>query len=146
GTPRHAHKRGLYTEGKGFKGNVDGCLPQYSFHYNGTGNMLFVFEAPIDMLSYITLHPQSWQSHSYVALCGVGSQAMHWMLAQNPQITEVALCLDNDEAGHKATARIREQLTEGSYPVERLLPSGKDWNDDLVMQQQGQSAPAMQMT
>ncbi|MEG0218018.1 MAG: DUF3991 and TOPRIM domain-containing protein, partial [Raoultibacter sp.] len=103
--PRHAHKRGLYTFGEGFKGNVDSSSPEYSFHYAGIGNQLFVFEAPIDMLSFICLNPQGWQDRSYVALCGVGSQAMHWMLAQNPQLTEVALCLDNDEAGHKATAR-----------------------------------------
>lgn len=29
GVPRHAHKRGLYTEGTGFKGNVDSCNPAY---------------------------------------------------------------------------------------------------------------------
>ena len=100
GVAHHAHKRGLYTEGKGFKGNVDGCLPQYSFHYTGTDNMLFVFEAPIDMLSYITLHLKNWKDHSYVALCGVGGQAMMKMLELNPQLKEVSLCLDNDEAGH----------------------------------------------
>ena len=145
GVPRHAHKRGLYTLGVGFKGNVDSSSPEYSFHHIGTSDRLYVFEAPIDMLSFISLNPQSWQDHSYVALCGVGSQAMHWMLEQNPQLTEVALCLDNDEAGHKATARMREQLAEGGYAVERLLPRGKDWNDDLILCQQEQTAPAMQM-
>ncbi|MEA4828557.1 MAG: DUF3991 domain-containing protein, partial [Enterococcus thailandicus] len=54
--PRHAHKRGLYTDGPGFKGNVDSCDPNYSFHHIGTTNRLYVFEAPIDLLSYITLH------------------------------------------------------------------------------------------
>lgn len=37
GVPRHAHKRGTYSE-SGFKGNVDGSSPEYSFHYIGTGN------------------------------------------------------------------------------------------------------------
>ena len=50
GVPRHAHKRGLYTEGTGFKGNVDSCDPNYSFHHIGTSNRLYVFEAPIDLL------------------------------------------------------------------------------------------------
>ncbi len=31
GIPRHAHKRGLYTEGAGFKGNVDGAIPVTAF-------------------------------------------------------------------------------------------------------------------
>lgn len=138
GVPRHAHKRGLYTQGKGFKGNVDSCLPQYSFHYTGADNMLFVFEAPIDMLSYITLHPQDWQHHSYVALCGVGGQAMMKMLELNPQLIEVSLCLDNDEAGHKASERLKNQLAESGYQSNRLISQEKDWNEDLVC---GQLAP-----
>lgn len=132
GIARHAHKRGLYTDGKGFKGNVDGCQPQYSFHYTGTDNMLFVFEAPIDLLSYITLHPQNWQSHSYVALCGVGRQAMIKMLEMNPQLREVFLCLDNDEAGHRASQRLQNQLAESGYQCNRFVSQEKDWNEDLV--------------
>lgn len=145
GIARHAHKRGLYTEGKGFKGNVDGGLPQYSFHYNGTDNMLFVFEAPIDMLSYITLHPQNWQHHNYVALCGVGGQAMMKMLELNPQIQEVSLCLDNDDAGHKASERLKNQLAESGCQCRRLISQEKDWNEDLVCRQQLPSGFEMRM-
>ena len=29
-----------------------------------------MFEAPIDMLSYISMNPHQWQEHSYVACCG----------------------------------------------------------------------------
>src|SRR5699024_6240488 len=43
GVPRHAHKRGLYTQGVGFKGNVDGCDPRYSFHWIGESERLYVF-------------------------------------------------------------------------------------------------------
>lgn len=145
GVARHAHKRGLYTEGKGFKGNVDGCQPQYSFHYTGTDNMLFVFEAPIDLLSYITLHPQSWQNHSYVALCGVGGQAMMKMLEMNPQLQEVSLCLDNDEAGHEAAERLKNQLAESGYQCNRLVSQEKDWNEDLVSGQQSHIGFEMRM-
>lgn len=132
GVPRHAHKRGLYNDGPGFKGNVDGCDPQYSFHHVGTSNSLYVFEAPIDLLSYISLHQQDWKKHSYVSLCGVGSQAMLWMLEQYPQLRHVSLCLDNDEAGHKASERLKNLLKEKGYSSEQLISQGKDWNDDLV--------------
>lgn len=134
GIPRHAHKRGLYTEGAGFKGNVDGCDPRYSFHYVGAGDTLFVFEAPIDLLSYITLHPEGWRSHSYVALCGVGGQAMLWMLGQYPQLRAVSLCLDNDKAGHQASERLEALLREKDCPCRRIIPQNKDWNDDLHVQ------------
>lgn len=71
---RHAHKRGTHS-GSSYKGNVDGSIADYSFHYTGTSNTLFVFEAPIDMLSYISLYPKNWQQHSYVALCCVAEHA-----------------------------------------------------------------------
>ena len=58
------------------------------------------------MLSYISLHPEGWQNHSYVALCGVSAAPIHNLLETQPQIEEVTLCLDNDEAGHKAARRI----------------------------------------
>lgn len=136
GIARHAHKRGLYTEGVGFKGNVDGCDPRYSFHWIGESDALYVFEAPVDMLSYITLYPREWQQHSYVALCGVGGQAMLWMLEQYPQLRKVALCLDNDEAGHKASERLKNELLEKGYTSERILSQSKDWNDDLSVVRQ----------
>lgn len=145
GTARHAHKRGLYTEGVGFKGNVDGCDPRYSFHWIGESNTLYVFEAPVDMLSFITMHPKDWQQHSYVALCGVGGQAMLWMLEQCQKLCHVSLCLDNDEAGHKASERLKNQLEGKGYFSERLIPQGKDWNDDLTDARQTQDRFEMKM-
>lgn len=145
GIPHHAHKRGLYTEGVSFKGNVDGCNPAYSFHYVGSSNCLYVFEAPIDLLSYVSLYPQNWQQHSYVALCGVSGQAMMKMLELNPQLQEVAFCLDNDEAGHKASERLKNQLVKIGYLCSRLISQGKDWNDDLANSQWVQSDFEMKM-
>ena len=76
GVPRHAHKRSANSYGKAFRLNVEGSDPRYSFHYVGTGRSLYVFEAPIDMLSFITLYPENWQRHSYVAgIADVGTSA-----------------------------------------------------------------------
>ena len=65
GIPRHAHKRSCNSFSKPFRQNMEGSDPRYSFHYMGTDGQLFVFEAPIDLLSYITMHPEDWQAHSY---------------------------------------------------------------------------------
>lgn len=46
GVPRHGHKRGLYTIGKSYRGNIEGSDPKHSFHYLGGDNTLYVFEAP----------------------------------------------------------------------------------------------------
>lgn len=135
GVPRHAHKRSTNSSGKAFRLNVEGCDPRYSFHHMGTDGSLYVFEAPIDLLSYITLHPVDWQRHSYVACCGTSIQPVEKMLERMPRIKTVLLCLDNDEAGHAASQRMKTQLEE-NYTVERLTPEHKDWNDDLIAQTQ----------
>ncbi len=131
GVPRHAHKRGLYTEGNGFKGNVDGCNPCYSFHHIGTDNMLFVFEAPIDLLSYVTLHPKDWQKHSYVALCGVSEHAMLKALELHPNLNHVVLCLDHDPAGIEASEKYYDLLSDKDIQCGKATPKHKDWNEDI---------------
>ena len=106
--------------------------PKYSFHWNGTSDRLYVFEAPIDLLSFLTLYPKDWQRHSYVALCGVGEQAMLWMLEQAPEFRRPILCLDHDAAGIEATGRLKEILAERGYAETAVLQSiHKDWNEDV---------------
>ena len=129
---RHAHKRSTNSVGKAFRINVEGSNPAYSFHWKGNSEKLYVFEAPIDLLSYISLHPENWKEHSYVSLCGVSEQAMLKQLELQKQISEVYLCLDNDAAGQAATKRLTERLHSlGDWKVEQLCPQYKDWNDDL---------------
>lgn len=110
---------------------MEGCDPAYSFHWASKSKRLYVFEAPIDLLSYISMHPEGWREHSYVSLCGVAEHAMVRQLEVQPSIREVYLCLDNDKAGHSAAERLTARLDElGGYSVQRLCPQLKDWNDD----------------
>lgn len=146
GVPRHAHKRGTYTEGKSYKGNVEGCDPRFSFHYTGSSDMVYVFEAPIDMLSFITLNQKGWGKHSYVSLCGVAEHALLRLLQGNPQIQDVSLCLDHDEPGIKATARLKEILSEHGYSNVSVLQSQyKDWNEDIKAQHGIEAIPAEEL-
>lgn len=129
---RHAHKRSTNSVGKAFRINVEESNPAYSFHWKGNSEKLYVFEAPIDLLSYISLHQENWKEHSYVSLCGVSEQAMLKQLELQKQISEVYLCLDNDTAGQTATKRLTERLRSlGDWKIEQLYPQYKDWNDDL---------------
>lgn len=132
GVARHAHKRSVSDMGKPFRINVEGCDPRYSFHRAGTSDRLYVFEAPIDLLSFLSLYPKDWQKHSYVALCGTAEHAMLWMLEQNSDVTSTILCLDHDEAGIEAAGRLTDILREqGYHQVTTLLPEHKDWNEEL---------------
>ena len=113
-------------------------------HIARQGGLLYVFEAPMDLLSFLTLYPDRWQEHSYVALCGTGGQAVCWMLEQHPSLQSVVLCLDHDEPGQTAARRLQEELQGAGYHSGILLPVHKDWNDDLV-QGQTVTGPAMTM-
>lgn len=131
GIPRHAHKRGSGSEST-YKGNQDGSLPEYSFHWHGTSDRLYLFEAPIDMLSFISIHKNGWKAHSYAAACGVSDQVLWQMIKDNPKIQKVYLCLDSDEPGQAATKRISDKLFTKGIQHEILVPIHKDWNEDVL--------------
>ena len=145
GEIRHLHARGTLT-GSHFRQTLPGSEKEYSFHWQGASGKLYAFEAPVDMLSYISLHLEGWQNHTYVALCGVSAAPIHHLLETQPQIGEVTLCLDSDEAGHNAARRIAgELLREWNVTVSAEFPSQKDWNDELLANHQEESE-SMTMT
>jgi len=133
GTPKHAHKRSTASN-SGWRQNQAGSEAAYAFHHIGTSGVLYAFEAPIDMLSFISLYQKDWQQHSYVALCGVSDEAIMHLLSTHGNIKDVFLCLDNDDAGHVATERISRALQDKGFSVSALSPVSKDWNDDLQAQ------------
>lgn len=131
-SPRHAHIKGTYSEGEGFRRNAEGSDPSYGFGYHGKSSRLYVFEAPIDFLSFLTLYQGGWREHSYTVLNGVAEHAMLRMLKDNPHIDTIVLCLDHDPAGTEACGRLKEVLFDRGYgKVKRLLPKNKDWNEDV---------------
>lgn len=106
--------------------------------------MLYVFEAPIDMLSYISLHKDNWQQHSYVALCSVSDRAVIQMLKDNPNINKIYLCLDNDREGIDSDYRIRHNLNQIGYnDVTFIRPKYKDWNEILKAKNGIEPLPAV---
>ena len=135
GVPRQAHKRGTATFGKSFRQTVEGSDTKYSFAHFGESEKLFVFEAPIDMLSYLTLYPENWHNHSYIAMNGVYENAVLTALKGHLNLSEIVICTDNDIGGIDAADRLRDILKEKGYSdVNRLLPEFKDWNEVLKSQ------------
>lgn len=112
--------------------DIDGSDKQYYFRHIGTNSDVYVFEAPIDMLSYITMNKGNWQESSYVCLGGVAIDALKNVLSTNEQISKVYMCVDRDDAGDKTVKRIGDELNEMGYEWERILPENKDWNEDLT--------------
>lgn len=112
--------------------DIDGSDKKYYFRHIGTNSDVYVFEAPIDMLSYITMNKENWQESSYVCLGGVAIDALKNILSTNEQISKVYMCVDRDDAGDKTVKRIGDELNEMGYEWERILPENKDWNEDLT--------------
>jgi hypothetical protein len=90
-------------------------------------------EAPIDAISYAALR----EPQATVVLAMSGSHASRAVLeVAHERRWEMAIGFDNDRAGHAGWERCRENY-EFLYPDDpqpsRIIPRGKDWNEDLMM-------------
>ena len=132
GIPKQASLRSTISFGNAFRITVSGSDTKYSFSHFGESGKLFVFEAPIDMLSFITLYQKEWQQHSYIAMNGVYENAVLEALKSRSNLDEVVLCTDNDVGGIDAADRLRDILRENRYVnIFRMTSRNKDWNKDL---------------
>ena len=128
GHPRYASSRGIREK---FRQDAAGAEKAFGFAHRGTDKQLLVFEAPIDLLSFIELFPKNWQQHNYLSLGGVSGKALRQFLSERPDVERVFLCLDADKAGEDACKRLAALLPD-TVSVTRIQPYMKDWNDVLV--------------
>ena len=128
GHPRYASSRGIREK---FRQDVAGAEKAFGFAHRGTDKQLLVFEAPIDLLSFIELFPKNWQQHNYLSLGGVSGKALQQFLSERPDVERVFLCLDADKAGEDACKRLAGLLPD-TVSVTRIQPCMKDWNDVLA--------------
>ena len=128
GHPRYASSRGIREK---FRQDAAGAEKAFGFAHRGTDKQLLVFEAPIDLLSFIELFPKNWQQHNYLSLGGVSGKALRQFLSERPDMERVFLCLDADKAGEDACKRLVELLPD-TVSVTRIQPCMKDWNNVLV--------------
>ena len=128
GHPRYASSRGIQEK---FRQDAAGAEKAFGFAHRGTDKQLLVFEATIDLLSFIELFPKNWQQHNYLSLGGVSGKALRQFLSERPDVERVFLCLDADKAGEDACKRLAALLPD-TVSVTRIQPCMKDWNDVLV--------------
>ncbi|MFQ9817511.1 MAG: AAA family ATPase [Subdoligranulum sp.] len=128
GHPRYASSRGIQEK---FRQDAAGAEKAFGFAHRGTDKQLLVFEAPIDLLSFIELFPKNWQQHNYLSLGGVSGKALWQFLSERPDVERVFLCLDADKAGEDACKRLAALLPD-TMSATRIQPCMKDWNDVLV--------------
>ena len=139
--PVFASKRGTYDlNGASFKGGVPGSDKDVAFRLPcNTGQLrVFVFEAPIDLMSYCTLH-RSVKSNA-VALCCLYEGPLDTYLRDHPHLKQIDLCLDADGPGQAAAERMKQKYNQQGYSVSvHTPPRGKDWNEFLQHRQKCRS-------
>ena len=132
GQAKYAGLRGTYDrDGKGFRGDVTGSDKNVGFAipHDPTSDQVRVFEAPIDLMSYLTLHREPINA---IALCGLYDGALETYLKDHPSIKRITLCLDADAPGRTAGQQLKDKYSDRGYTVTAEEPrSGKDWNEYL---------------
>lgn len=132
GQAKYAGLRGTYDrDGKGFRGDVTGSDKNVGFAipHDPTSDQVRVFEAPIDLMSYLSLHREPINA---IALCGLYDGALETYLKDHPSIKRITLCLDADAPGRAAAQQLKDKYSASGYAVTVEEPrSGKDWNEYL---------------
>ena len=151
GNIRYAGLRGtadLY--GKKLKMDVLGNDKNYGVNIVNPGNhTLLVFEAVIDCMSYIDMY-KDYDSNKLI-LGMVEDTPLVQFLKDYNHIDTIHFCLDNDEAAHKALygkkdesgnaisqGLVKKYEDQGFITDVIIPPSGKDFNEALLIQKKQQ--------
>lgn len=134
GTPRFASMRGIYDRnGKAFKCDVAGNDKRYGVNVvRESSTKVIVFEAVIDMMSYMTIFPD--EKVNMIALGMLGDAPLKTFLQEHGNIHSIQFCLDNDEPGRKAADKLTAEYKQMGYETNQVSApiQYKDFNEWLV--------------
>ena len=138
-----AYQRGLRDQPgqPAYKRDVPGSDKSQGWLLQGTGEIhtVNVYEGAIDAASEASLQvngqDDSWRAGiDRLSLEGVGYQPLRNYLQAHPNVREVTLMLDADQAGRNAVKQITASL-QTDFPgitINDVLPMyGKDWNNTI---------------
>jgi hypothetical protein len=148
GVPKQATKRSTLSFGEPFKQTVAGSDTHCSFSHFGGSEKLFVFESPIDMMSFISLNNRNgeWQKHNFICLNGVYKNALVRALDTHENLRSVTFCLDNDDAGQTAVRKLAEWVEKAGITNRySIVPQNKDFNEDLLAKNGIDISPKQEM-
>lgn len=121
-----------------FLSDCSGSDYNHCFFFRGReqGKRLIVTESVIDTMSFMTyleISGKQYNDNFYLSLAGTNKiQSLFVHLQEKPEIKEVWLCLDRDEAGEKADVIAVKTLKEMGLKWEIKKtpnPACNDWND-----------------
>ena len=144
--PRYA----AYRSTNNFKimGDCSGSKKKYPFKIaSGNDDKIHLFECAIDLLSYATLckmYGIDWRELNLVSLAGVYSArskieeskvpvALTTFLKTHPNIKQIHIHFDNDNAGRYATKALQIIMADKYEVIDSPPLYGKDFNDFLCL-------------
>lgn len=137
--PKFACVRGTLSDVQ-YRQDCYGSDKSYAFGYSGIDkSSVFVFESPIDLMSHATMfnhmtnNKEMWKEHTRISLAGTSDTALSKFTELHPEVKNIYICLDNDEAGQKASKFISEKYSAKGYNTQILPPKTKDYNSDLAV-------------
>ena len=128
-----------------FKQDVKSSDKSYGFLMNGTSNRVFTFESPLDAISHATLMKLNGMDElaDYRISEGcLSDKALSRFLENNPQITEIVFCFDNDingknhegnphNHGQEFAKKCVQKFKAKGYTTFIQTPTRNDFNADL---------------
>ena len=98
----------VYSKLKNYKGVAPGTTESYFSYDKGNPQKAFVFESAIDLMSFMSLHPDVTDC-KFAAMAGLKPNVVEKLLEKNMPVT---LCVDNDTAGEKFAGRFGSQVKD----------------------------------
>ncbi len=124
--------------------NVKNSLGKFGFNKQGKTKKLYVFESPIDMLSYesICKIKRKELNDHLLAMNGLSEKPIIEYV-NNFDIKSIIVCTDNDNAKEKENGdlesvgnnfifKVLEHKKLKDLEISRNIPKNKDFNEDLV--------------
>ena len=114
-------------------GTSPGSINRLGWLWRGKDSSVLIFvESPIEAMSLKQLRPNLSKYH-FVALGG-----LHFNVFKNVmeflKPSHVIIALNSDKQARKAAEAFGRWLQDHNFKYDLILPSLKDWNDDLIKQ------------
>ncbi|ELK46166.1 toprim domain-containing protein [Halobacillus sp. BAB-2008] len=99
----------------------------------GKPNSIYLFESPIDALSYWSIKKEKLQNTRLVSMSGLKRQTMideiKRMGKEGHKVNQITFCTDNDKAGREFANKYHGLMSKEVSKID--LPTNKDWNASL---------------
>jgi len=121
------------SPGSSLKFESQGSDKAYSFSLEGKNDTVYVFESPIDLLSYRNIHSHALMQRSHMlSLGGLTDVALKSYAGRISDIHNIIFCLDSDTAAKDAYSMLSRKYALKGFKIDCHFPNQKDWNMQLL--------------